>query len=118
MNRQKSRKLRRKGVVAILLAILSVGLFGMVAFAVDIAWIASAKSRLQAAADAAAQAGARQLMSGYVLYNYPLATGKSTIVTNAETSAKTYAKNFASYNGAGEVSSLTLNDGDIEFGYT
>jgi hypothetical protein len=90
----------------------------MVAFAVDIAWIASAKSRLQAAADAAAQAGARQLMSGYVLYNYPLATGKSTIVTNAETSAKTYAKNFASYNGAGEVSSLTLNDGDIEFGYT
>jgi Flp pilus assembly protein TadG len=101
-----------------LVAILSVGLFGMVAFAVDIAWIASAKSRLQAAADAAAQAGARQLISGYVLYNYPMSTSQSAIVTDAENSAKAFAKNFASYNGAGEVSSLTLNDTDIEFGYT
>jgi Flp pilus assembly protein TadG len=118
MNSPKLHNRRRKGVVAILVAILSVGLFGMVAFAVDIAWIASTKARLQAAADAAAQAGARQLINGYVLYNYPLATGQASIISSSEATAKTYAKNFAGYNGAGEVSSLTLKDSDIEFGYT
>jgi Flp pilus assembly protein TadG len=98
--------------------VLGVPLLGMVAFAVDVAWIASAKSRLQAAADSAAMAGARQLMTGYVTYNSPQATGLPTIITNSEASAKTYAKNFASYNGAGNVGSLTLADADIEFGYT
>jgi Flp pilus assembly protein TadG len=101
-----------------MMAVLGVPLLGMVAFAVDVAWIASAKSRLQAAADAAVLAGARQLMSGYVAYNGPQATGLPTIITTAESSAKTYAKNFASYNGAGNVNSLTLADADIEFGYT
>jgi Flp pilus assembly protein TadG len=118
MSRHKSHKLQRKGAIAILVAIFSVGLFGMVAFAVDIAWIASTKARLQAAADAAAEAGARQLIEGYVLFNFPLATGKDTIIANAEASARSYAKTFAGYNGAGEVGSLTLNDSDIEFGYT
>jgi Flp pilus assembly protein TadG len=118
MSQQKSHKSQRKGAIAILVAIFSVALFGMVAFAVDLAWIASTKSRLQAAADAAAEAGARQLIDGYVLFNYPLATGKATIISNAEASARAYAKSFASYNGAGGVSSLALNDSDVEFGYT
>ncbi|MEI8374371.1 MAG: pilus assembly protein TadG-related protein [Planctomycetota bacterium] len=118
MNHRTSRKPRRKGAITVLMAFLAIPLLGMVAFAVDMAWIASTKARLQAAADAAAVSGARQLINGYVLFNAPLATGKEYIISSAETSAKTYAKNFASYNGAGGVDSLTLNDSDIEFGYT
>ena len=57
-------------------------------------------------------------MSGFVQYNSPGQIGLSTILSTAETSAKTYAKNFASYNTAGGVSSLTLKDADIEFGFT
>jgi Flp pilus assembly protein TadG len=113
-----ARKPVRKGAVAVLTAVLGVPLLGMVAFAVDVAWIASAKSRLQAAADAAAMAGARQLMTGYVTYHSPLASSLPTIISSSEASATTYAKNFASYNSAGNVNSLTLADADIEFGYT
>jgi Flp pilus assembly protein TadG len=91
---------------------------GLVAFAIDIAWIVQSRSDLQSAADAAALAGAEQLMNGYVQYNMPGQTLQSTILSTAETSAKTYAKNFASYNTAGGVNSLTLNDADIQFGFT
>ena len=101
-----------------LVAMLLIPFTGMVAFAIDIAWIVQSRSDLQSAADAAALAGAEQLMNGFVQYSLPGQTQKSTILTTAETSAKTYAKNFASYNTAGGVSSLKLNDADIEFGFT
>ena len=108
----------RRGAVVPLIALMMVPLTGMVAFAIDVAWIVQSRSDLQSAADAAALAGAEQLMNGYVQYSLPGQTQKSTIVTTAETSAKTYAKNFAGYNTAGGVSSLTLKDADIEFGFT
>jgi Flp pilus assembly protein TadG len=108
----------RRGAVTPLIAFLLVPFTGMIAFAIDIAWIVQSRSDLQSAADAAALAGAEQLMNGCVQYNLPGQTLQSTILTTAETSAKTYAKNFASYNTAGGVSSLTLKDADIEFGFT
>jgi Flp pilus assembly protein TadG len=108
----------RRGAVVPLIALMLVPFTGLVAFAIDIAWIVQSRSDLQNAADAAALAGAEQLMNGYVQYSLPGQTLKTSILTTAETSAKTYAKNFASYNTAGGVSSLTLNDADIEFGYT
>ena len=108
----------RRGAVVPLVAMLIVPFTGMVAFAIDIAWIVQSRSDLQNAADAAALAGAEQLMNGFVQYSLPGQTRKSTILTAAETSAKTYAKSFSGYNRAGGVSSLTLNDGDIEFGFT
>ena len=108
----------RRGAVTVLVALLTIPFLGMVAFAVDIAWIVQSRSDLQNAADAAALAGAEQLMNGYVQYSLAGQTQQSTIVTTAETSATTYAKNFASYNTAGGVSSLTLKDADIQFGFT
>ena len=45
-------------------------------------------------------------------------TNKSGVITATESTAKTYAKNFAGYNTAGGVRSLALNDADIEFGFT
>jgi Flp pilus assembly protein TadG len=111
---------RRRGAIAPLVAILITLFFGLVAFALDLAWIVEVKGDLQNAADSAALAGAGQLMNGYVQYNLPgqSASVQNTILTNAETSATTYATNFAGYNAAGGVSSLTLNSGDVEFGFT
>jgi Flp pilus assembly protein TadG len=101
-----------------LVAILLIPFTAMVAFAIDIAWIVQSRSDLQSAADTAALAGAEQLMNGFVQYSLPGQTQKSTILTTAETSAKAYATNFASYNTAGGVKALKLNDADIEFGFT
>jgi Flp pilus assembly protein TadG len=122
---QQQRRPQRRGVIAPLTGFLLIVLLGMVAFAVDTGWIVLARTELQAAADAAALAGADPLMDAYVQYQLAgLNPGnaqnsyQSTILTNAMASARTKAKAFASYNGAGGVSSLTLNDSDIEFGFT
>jgi Flp pilus assembly protein TadG len=97
MKRLPAQTQRRRGAVAILVALLLIPLLAMVAFAVDIAWIALTKADLQNAADSAALAGAGQLMDSYVKYYLPGQTQKSTILSTAQTNAK----NYASYNAAG-----------------
>jgi Flp pilus assembly protein TadG len=113
-----SRPERRRGAVAVLVALLLIPLLAMIAFAVDMAWIVLTKTDLQNASDSAALAGAGQLMNGYVQYYLPGQTQQSTILSNTLASARAAAKQYAGYNGAGGVNSLTLNDGDIEFGFT
>jgi hypothetical protein len=44
-------------------------------------------------------------------------TTKAAVLSSSLASARTYAKNYASYNSAGGISSLALNDSDIEFGF-
>jgi Flp pilus assembly protein TadG len=102
------------------MALLMTLFLGLVAFAVDLAWMVQTRADLQNAADSAALAGAGQLMDGYVRYNLPgqSASQQNSIQTNAQQNASTYATNFAGYNAAGGVSSLALNSSDIEFGYT
>ncbi len=109
----------RRGVITPLTAFSAIVLLGMVAFAVDLGWISVVRSDLQNAADAAALAGANPLMDGHVLYYLPLQTStqKTTILNNALASARANAKQYAKNNGAGGVSSLTLLDSDIEFGF-
>jgi hypothetical protein len=116
---------RRRGAFVPLTAFLLAVLVAMVAFAVDTGWIVLARTELQAAADAAALAGADPLMDAYVQYQLAAlnpgnaqSNNQATIISNAMTSARARAKAYASYNGAGGVSSLTLNDSDIEFGFT
>jgi Flp pilus assembly protein TadG len=111
---------KRHGVVTPLAAILLVFLLGMVAFAVDMGYVVLAETELQSAADSAALAGCGQLMQGFVQYNLPgqSAANQASILSTYLGNARTYAKNFASYNSAGGASSLTLNDSDIEFGFT
>ena len=110
----------RHGVVTPLSAILLVFLLGMVAFSVDMGYVALAETELQSAADSAALAGCGQLMQGFVQYNLPgqSAANQASILSTAMSSARTSAKNYASYNGAGGAGSLALNDSDIEFGFT
>ena len=106
--------------MAPLVAVLMVVLLGMVAFAVDVGWMGIAQAELQNAADAAALAGAGQLMDPCVQFSLPGQTvaNQASILSAAQASAKTYAKDFASHNRAGGVSNLVLLDSDIEFGFT
>jgi Flp pilus assembly protein TadG len=109
----------RRAAIAPLTAILLIPLLGLVAFAVDLGWIVLTQSDLQNAADSAALAGAGQMMNGFVMYNLPnQSSNQLSILNTAESGAKSWAKKFAGLNTAGGVSSLTLLDSDIQFGFT
>ena len=89
-------KKRRRGVIAVLAAVLCVIMLGMIVFAVDIGYLSLARTQLQAAADSAALAGAA------VSYK-----DRATVQQVAQT--------FAGYNYvAGRP--VQLNTSDIEFG--
>jgi Flp pilus assembly protein TadG len=109
---------RRRGAVIPMAATLIAVLLGMVAFAVDIGWIALTRSELQNAADASALAGVKPLMDGHVQYNLPGQTQCASILATAQTNARALAKQYAAYHTAGGVSGLVLQDNDIEFGFT
>jgi Flp pilus assembly protein TadG len=110
----------RRGGIAVLTAVLLVVLLGMVAFAVDVGWIVLAQADLQYAADAAALAGAGQLMEPSVQFSLPgqSTTNQGAILSAAEASASASATKFAGYNGAGSTKSLVLLSKDIEYGFT
>jgi hypothetical protein len=115
-----SSKTHRRGAVAPLVALLLVFLLGMVAFGVDIGWMVLTESELKNAADAAALAGVKSLMDGYVEYYLPNRTAaqQATSLSTAETNARNAAIQYASYHTAGGVKNLVLNASDIEFGFT
>lgn len=113
---------RRRGAVAALAAIVMVPLLGMLAFSVDLSYAVSVRSDLQSAADAAALAGASQMQSYFVQYNYPGITSsqQSTVVSSVTgTSAgspRKVAESTAALNKAGGVS-ISVPDADVSFGY-
>jgi Flp pilus assembly protein TadG len=115
------------------MALLLIPILGMVAFAVDAGWMVLAQSDLQNAADAAALAGAEQLLgqqqlnpatgkyslvNGFAQYYLTGQVQQSQILAAATSAAKASAKDFASYHSAGGNQSLTLNDADIQLGFT
>src|SRR5437763_8106504 len=114
-----ARPPERRGAIAPLAAILTVFLLGMVAFAVDVSWIALTSSQLQNDADAAALAGVQQPMGNYALYVAPGQTpaNKAALLDAAMSQARATAKQYAKANSAGGVGSLALLDADVEFGF-
>lgn len=107
----------RAGHVAPLTALLIVPLMGMMAFSIDLGYAVVVNTQLQNAADAAALAGAQQLMDPYVEYFTPGNTAQQqTILSNAVATAAKTAKAVANYNAAGQVN-ITLLDADIDVGY-
>jgi Flp pilus assembly protein TadG len=99
-----------------MVALLMVFLLGMVAFAVDIGYIAVVQKELQNAADAAALAGTSQILDRGLLKGSP---NKSQATSNA----RDKAQQFSALNKGGNVSlTLARNDsndagGDIVCGY-
>src|SRR6266480_1786465 len=124
MTFSRARRGPRRGAVAPLMAVLLIPLVGMVAFAVDMAWIVETENELQSVADSAALAAADALIgdgtnqNGFVQYYLPGQTNQGTILSNAQANAKAAAKAYAKANRAGGKSNLVLNDSDIEFGFT
>lgn len=106
----------RTGAIVPLMAILIVFLLGMVAFAVDLGYIAVVQKEMQNAADAAAMAGASQLLDRGALAGIPNQFATAT-------AARDQAQKFSSLNTAGGTAlALSRNDansadGDIVLGY-
>jgi hypothetical protein len=92
LRRQKGRR----GIIAVLAAALFVVTLAMIAFAVDIGYVAMVKTQLQVAADSAALAAA----------------GSSNKTPD---DMKSVAKRFAGYHLAGS-SKAVVNDSDVVFG--
>src|SRR5579863_2423375 len=115
---RRRRVLNRRGAIAVLLALLLIPLLLFVAFCVDIGWIAKTKSELQNAADAAAEAGARQLADNYGAYTVAGSQNGASLVSSAKQNASTFINKYGQYNGAGGVKSLSILSGDVHYGFT
>lgn len=89
-------------------------LIGFAALSVDTAVLATAKAQLQTAADAAALAGAMELVSERRLQNMPPVTDLSTEITAAQTRAVSIAGTRANYALNKQVDA---HAGDMTAGY-
>lgn len=115
----QSQSPTRPGGIAPLAVIFMVVLFAGVACAVDLTWVVLTQAELHNVADAAALAGSNKLIDNHVLYHLPAQTSaqKAALLQQAQDQARAAAKLYASFNGAGDRSTLKLRDEDIEFGY-
>src|SRR6476660_4204450 len=86
----KTHATRRKGAIVPLTALLMTFIVGLMAFAIDLGYVASVEGELQNAADAAALAGAEQLQNLYVQYYAPGQTNQQQVY-NLATSDTTNA---------------------------
>jgi uncharacterized membrane protein len=104
----------RRGAIAILTALLSVALVGMIAFCVDLGFVLTAKEELQRTADAAAMAACWE-------YAQNLSEGYDS--ADAALMARAVASEYVSLNDVnGKSMTIGLNtsngsEGDIVFGY-
>ncbi|MBI3839439.1 MAG: hypothetical protein HY288_16085 [Planctomycetia bacterium] len=101
-----------RGAVAPLVAVLLVPLLAMVAFTVDMGYVVRVKAELQNAADAAALAGAAELMTP----QFAGILNLSALASSEITAAQAEARRFAGLNTAGNTS-LSLPNSDIVVGY-
>src|SRR6185437_831292 len=115
---------KRRGAIAPMAALLMTLLVGMLAFAIDIGYIASVQAEFQNAADAAALAGAQQLQTPFVNFYAPGQTQQqqqtiyNLVTTDTSSSGNPIptAQRFAAYNQAGGVS-VQVPTTDISFRY-
>lgn len=113
---------RRRGAIVPLAAVLLTLLVGMLAFAIDIGYIATVRAEMQNAADAAALAAAQRLQEPFVQFYSPGQKSQSSIYsailndTTTATSAICTAQQVASSNKAGGVS-ITVPASDVTFSY-
>ncbi|HEV3343507.1 MAG TPA: pilus assembly protein TadG-related protein [Pirellulales bacterium] len=86
-------KNHREGTIAILACFLMIGMLGMVAFAVDLGYLANSQTELQRTADATALAACEQLR-----YSVSGTPGTAVSLTNNVTAASTAASQYAAAN--------------------
>ncbi|HEX4591083.1 MAG TPA: pilus assembly protein TadG-related protein, partial [Gemmataceae bacterium] len=105
----------RTGAVVPLVAILTVFILGMVAFGVDLGYIAVTQKEMQNAADSAAMAGTSQLHDRNALKGTP---NQAVMVANIRTVAQTFSGKNSGGGVALQLDANTSNDsgGDIVVG--
>jgi hypothetical protein len=102
-----SARARRRGLVAILVALILTGLLGVVAISLDGGMMQDNRRRVQAAADAAVMAAAGQLYA-----NYPAILASNSTITDPGGYAVAAAMASAAangYNNDGTQSTVTVN---------
>lgn len=106
MKKKPTQKLRnRRGTIAVLAAVMMTALLGMAAFSVDFGYILTARTDLQAAADAAVLAAARELV--------PDANGSQYYATDV---ARQSVRDYANSNINSSADGFQIPDADIEIG--
>jgi len=90
---RKSPRRDRSGVIIVLTAVLLIFLLGMIAFAVDLGFIANVRTELQMAADSAAYAGAGALVNG----SASAVSEAQSFYTKNKAGGTTLASNTATY---------------------
>ncbi|HVX13173.1 MAG TPA: pilus assembly protein TadG-related protein [Pirellulales bacterium] len=93
MTSRHKNKNRRKGNIAILACFMMIGMLGMVAFAVDLGFLANSQTELQRTADATALAACEQLR-----FSSSATPGTTVNLTNNVTAASTVASQYAAAN--------------------
>lgn len=119
MRIQRRPRQQRRGVVAVFVAFLLIVLMAFVAFAVDIGYIIAARAEMQNTADAAALAGASQLLDPNLLMGSPSASSAiTTTMSNVRSTAQTYSLNNPCFASALALDGNTTNaiGGDIVCG--
>jgi Flp pilus assembly protein TadG len=99
----------RRGTVSVLAAVLMIALLGMVAFAVDLGYLATSQTELQRSADASALAAAYQLI-------YQGTPGTPVNLTTNVQNAPVVAKQYAGYNPVCQ-SAPSVASSDIVVGF-
>jgi Flp pilus assembly protein TadG len=102
-------KQNRRGTVAVLACLLMVALLGMVAFAVDLGYLANSQAELQRAADSSALAACYQLI-------YKGTPGTPVDLTSNVAQVPVSARQYAGLNRVCQ-SAPTISDTDIVTGY-
>src|SRR5262245_8267163 len=93
MRLPRTQRRVRRAAVAALLALMLIPILGMIAFTVDMGYVICCRTEIQNAADAAAMAGAQQLMDSSVQYFTPgNQSSQPSILSNAIAQAKNTAK--------------------------
>ena len=106
----------RRGIAAMLFALLLPVLIGFIALSVDTAMIAAARSQLSTAADSAALAGAQQMANEYRVRGV---TDMSSQITAAQNSAVAFAANNKVFNQSVSLVAGTngSSSSDVQVGY-
>lgn len=113
---RRNRTQQRRGNVVVLSAVMMVAMLGLVAFAVDLGLILTARTELQRSADAAALSAAWELINEANL-------GTDPVQTSSISDARTVANDYAGRNVVrSDAPTVDLNannaaDGDVVFGY-
>ncbi|MHB9049915.1 MAG: pilus assembly protein TadG-related protein [Pirellulales bacterium] len=98
---------RRRGNILVLSAFLMVAMIAMIAFAVDVGYLVSARTELQRSADAAAVAGALDLVNRF----------NGTTATQRTATARAATATYAGYNHVTGGAPTIDTGADVQVGY-